>query len=106
MSVRPEVDALAALGPLPSEAVMTEEIAASYQARMHAIKPPLSGAEARLLMASFGPDDGYGLAWTLLHLIETAPDERSMRSQPTEFDNEWVRLLWERSRRERPRVAR
>jgi hypothetical protein len=47
MSVRPEVDALAALGPLPSEAVMTEEIAASYQARMRAIKPPLNGAERR-----------------------------------------------------------
>ena len=33
----------------------------------------ISDAEVRSLVHLFGPDECYGLAWTLLHLIETAP---------------------------------
>jgi hypothetical protein len=33
----------------------------------------ISDAEVRGLVHLFGPDECYGLAWTLLHLIETAP---------------------------------
>lgn len=35
--------------------------------------PPVTNEEARVLVTLFGPDECYGLAWTLVHLIETAP---------------------------------
>jgi len=53
--------------------------------------------EAALLIECFGPDDCYGLAWALLHLIESAPGGIPLRSKPSPSSNEWIQLLWERS---------
>jgi hypothetical protein len=84
MSVRSEVHALAALGPMPPAAAMTEQLAAGDQVQMHAIAPPLNRDEAELLMTAFEPDDGYGVAWTRLHLMESAPTaELSSRPSST-----------------------
>lgn len=44
------------------------------------------------LLAGFGPDDCYGLAWTLLHLIETAPGAQTAE-YPADSDNPWVQQL-------------
>ena len=47
----------------------------------------------KLLIATvFGPDDCYGLAWTLLHLIETAPGALTARYGQNS-ENSWVQLL-------------
>jgi hypothetical protein len=54
--------------------------------------------EARALATAFGPDECFGLAWTLLHLIETAPSP-VVRQQPPEGASEWIRLIWDRWRR-------
>jgi hypothetical protein len=96
VSVRGEVAEFALLGPLPQEDA-DDLVIARHQRSLERIRAPLSDEEAALLVRSFGHDDCYGLAWTLLHLIETAPGGylRSIRDD----DNEWVRRL--RARRSR-----
>lgn len=96
MNVRHEVLAFAELGPLPGSEASEEQIA-THQEYLHQISPPLTDEEAALLVASFGPDECFGLAWTLLHLIETAPSGLPIKVRPTSVDNEWVRRLWRRS---------
>lgn len=98
MTVRKEVNDFVELGPLP-DANADEAVIARHQERLHKIKRPVSDDEAALLMGSFGPDDCYGLAWTLLHLIESAPKGAPLKAQPASSDNEWLRQLWERSHR-------
>lgn len=70
--MRPEVSAFVAGGPLPGTEDHEDEIERRHQ-QLEAIAPPLDLAEARALAQCFGPDDCYGLAWTMAHLIETAP---------------------------------
>ena len=89
--IRPEVRDLVSLGPLPDEKAAVERIT-RHEDRLHRVARPVTDAEARLLVGLFGPDDSYGLAWTLLHLIETAPGwplEECLRGD----GNEWVRRL-------------
>ncbi|MYY81512.1 hypothetical protein GT044_09620 [Streptomyces sp. SID335] len=59
-------------GPLPDWDATEEEID-RRERRLAAISHPVTHEEAAALATCFGPDDCYGLAWTLLHLIETAP---------------------------------
>src|SRR4051812_18566078 len=98
MLMRNEVRAFVALGSLPGEGA-SEEAIRLFQEGLAAIKAPVSDAEAAELINSFGPDDCYGLAWTLLHLIETAPSGCPLTSPPDPSENEWRRRLWERGRR-------
>ncbi|MGP3974308.1 hypothetical protein ACTWQF_09805 [Streptomyces sp. 8N114] len=46
-------------------------------------------------MKYFGPDDCYGIAWTL-HLIETGPNPVLTR-KPAPDANEWHHILWKRA---------
>ena len=71
--MRKEVQELTNLGPLPDCEAVEEEQLKRYESLLSSITPPVSDAEARSLVPLFGPDECYGLAWTLLHLIETAP---------------------------------
>jgi len=66
---------------------------------VQSITRPVSREEAFALLACFGPDDSYGLAWSLLHLIETAPGGVLIAEKPAESENEWIRRLWARSHR-------
>ncbi|NSC21964.1 hypothetical protein FM076_12445 [Streptomyces albus subsp. chlorinus] len=91
MSIRLEVEELVRSGPLPSEEATEEEIAQA-QHLLDRITPPVSDEEAQALTAAFGPDDCYGLSWTLLHLIETAPHARDARYRGN-ATNTWVQLL-------------
>jgi hypothetical protein len=68
--MRPEVQAFVAAGPLPGWDASDEELDRRVQ-QLEAIPKPVTGDEARALASCFGPDDCYGVAWTLLHLIET-----------------------------------
>lgn len=93
MRVRPEVAALVLLGPLPPEDVnLSESTYARHQEALERISKPVSNEEARLLLRSFGPDDCFGAAWSLLHLIETAPVS-PVTTEPGADDNEWIRCL-------------
>jgi hypothetical protein len=70
--MRESVDDFLALGPLPSERATATQIK-RHQEALEAIAVPVSLAEANALAEMFGPDDCFGLSWTLIHLIETAP---------------------------------
>lgn len=98
MAIRKEIEEFVALGPLPDSDADEKRIAA-HQLQLHKIKSPVSDDEAKLLIRAFGPDECYGLAWTLLHLIETAPGGVPLAAEPSESDNEWLRRLWARSHR-------
>ena len=98
LAIRKEVQDLAQLGPLPDSATSDETIAL-HQDQLKRITPPVTNDEAEVLLQCFGPDDCYGLAWTLLHLIESAPQGCPLKLQPSPSENEWVRRLWDRSNR-------
>jgi hypothetical protein len=102
MPIRREVEDLVNAGPLPSEEASEEEIAET-QTLLERIAAPVSDEEAQVLTAAFGPDNCYGLSWTLLHLIETAPGARTA-NYPQNSDNRWVELLNSRveAARQRP----
>jgi hypothetical protein len=91
--IRPEVEVFLALGPLPPSSVdvLVIEI---HQERLEKISAPVSDEEAALLVGMFGPDDCFGLAWRLVHLIETAPGCCPIKQKPTSADNEWVQSMW------------
>ena len=103
MAVRPEVRHFVALGPLPRESDATEEGLAQHQSALAEITRPVTTEEAYLLMTMFGPDRAdscFGLAWTLLHLVESCPDGVPLpQRRPSSDSNGWLLSLWDRSRR-------
>jgi hypothetical protein len=100
--IRPEVRRLLAMGPLPDGATAAESRARleRRQRLLAAIKRPVSDEEAAALATLFGPDDCFGLAWSLVHLIESAPDWPHLHRLP-DTGNQWIELLraraWHRS---------
>lgn len=100
MPLRSEVQQLVLLGPFPPESTHADEHdIARRQHLLERINPPLTREEAAALLSCFGPDDAFGLAWALLHLIEATPGGIPISAKPQPSDNEWVQLLWERSHR-------
>ena len=99
MVAREEVLAFARRGPLPSDYDDATEVA-DIDARVNAIEaiqPPVTDEEAALLLEGF-PEDGtncFGVAWTLMHLIETAPNP-AVPYEPPPGANEWHVRLWRR----------
>ena len=93
--LRPEVQAFVGDGPLPDWDSGAEEIGRRNEQLM-AVPRPVTGEEAKALVACFGPDDCYGVAWTLLHLIETGPNP-VQTIQPAPDANEWEHRLWARA---------
>lgn len=91
MTIRRTVTDFLAAGPLPDEEASAEAIQRS-QDLLEQIQGPVTDEEAAALLAGFGPDDCYGLAWTLLHLIETAPGAQSAE-YPADSDNPWIQTL-------------
>ncbi|MFC9733076.1 hypothetical protein ACFWGM_25415 [Streptomyces roseolus] len=89
--MRPEVRAFVADGPLPGWDASEEEIDRRVRL-LEAIAGPVTQEEARALATCFGPDDCYGVAWTLLHLIETAP-RPVLTADPGPGAGEWHRRL-------------
>jgi hypothetical protein len=49
------------------------QVIEQFETALRNIGSPISDEEAIALARLFSEDDCYGLAWTLLHLIETAP---------------------------------
>lgn len=93
--MRPEVRAFVAEGALPDWDADEAEIDARV-VQLEAITAPVTADEAAALAACFGPDDCYGVAWTLLHLIETGPDPVFV-TRPSTDANEWHHRLWARA---------
>jgi hypothetical protein len=71
--IRTAVKELEALGKFPISEKAQQNTLRQQETILAGIERPLSPEEARVLVRLFGPDTYYGLAWTLLHLIETTP---------------------------------
>jgi hypothetical protein len=93
---RVQIERLVALGPLPPSSKAEASKLEEFQRVLESVVPPVTVGEAKQLVTLFGPDDCFGLAWTLLHLIESAP-ELPLKAEPPSDANEWLRRLWARS---------
>jgi hypothetical protein len=98
--LRKEVADLVALGRLPSEDDPASAFE-KFEAALKTISRPVTSSEAEQLIQVFPDSDesAYGLAWTLLHLIETARVVPLPSSRPS---GHWPRYLWDRSHRSNP----
>jgi hypothetical protein len=99
--IRKEVAELVKLGAFSSEDETIEEEIERRADLLDAISKPLTDEEAEALLPCFGPDDYYGVAWTLLHLIESAPGGCPVKTEPPPGANEWIRRLWDSAERGR-----
>jgi hypothetical protein len=88
ISVRKEIEDINALGPLPPEAGADIALIEKYEKLYRAISKPVTDQEARILVKLFGPDGCFGLASSIMHLIETAPGW-PLDDCLTSLDNEW-----------------
>lgn len=94
--MRKAVIDLVKLGPLPDSASIDPEQLERYHRLFVEIAKPLTDEEACALVKLLGPDECFGAAWTLLHLIETAPGWPIM-SCLENAKNVWVSQLRERA---------
>jgi hypothetical protein len=86
------------LGALPDSASADVSNLEKFEKYLGEVKRPVSNDDARALSELFGPDDCFGLAWMLVHLIETAADW-PLDDVFLRTDNQWLTLLRERSER-------
>jgi hypothetical protein len=93
--IRDAIRKVGQLGPFPSEGDTTEEQVAAYAELLLAIERPVSNDEAELLCSLLGDDTYFGLAWTALHLIETAPGW-PIRDAVQQASDEWREILEQR----------
>lgn len=89
LNVRKEIENLNTLGPLPSEDDADVVLLKEYDKLYRAIISPITDQEARILVRLFGPDGCFGLASSILHLIETAPGW-PLEDCLTDLNNEWI----------------
>lgn len=89
------VKELLALGPLPASDEASVEELKRFEVALEGVARPIAQAEAAQLAKLFGPDDCFGLAWSLLHLIETVPNLRPVLEQADET-NMWISSMRER----------
>jgi len=80
------------LGRLPGDKAATVQSLQRLETLLDQISRPVTDNEARALAGCFGPDDCFGLAWSLLHAIETAPGW-PLADALVDVDNEWIKRL-------------
>ncbi|MGW0467762.1 hypothetical protein ACWDX6_21240 [Streptomyces sp. NPDC003027] len=102
--MRPEVRTFVADGPLPDWDANEEEID-RRERRLMAISRPVTREEAAALATCFGPDDCYGVAWTLVHVIETAPGPVPQLEDPGPEAGDWAEVLRARWGGEPPTIS-
>ncbi len=96
--MRDSVLELIRLGRLPDDKDANVPQLQAFESALNAIEQPLSDEEAVGLLSVFpsGESSCFGLAWSLLHLIETAPGWPC--SEATHHGvNPWVKSMLERS---------
>lgn len=97
MIIRPQIAQLVKLGPFPPSQDVDLGRIKAQQELLEAIKSPVSEHEAKQLVTLFGPDDYYGLAWTLLHLVESTP-RWPIQECLSNTKNEWINRLIARNK--------
>lgn len=88
------VHRLTQLGPLPSSDTADEAELTVYEELLAQLTKPISDEDAKALITLFGPDDCFGLAWSLVHLIESSPGWPLMECL-NDPKNEWIARLRE-----------
>jgi hypothetical protein len=96
--MRPEIKRLTLLGRLPAETEGPSQRLEQIDAIFRGLKKPVTDDEARALAILFGEDDCFGLAWSLLHLVESAPGW-PLQDVLTGKDSTWITELRERAQR-------
>ena len=93
MFMRTQVQVLLGKGHLPNSK-SDISIIQDWQQALEKIKPPLSDEEAIALTRLFpnDQDECYGLAWTLVHLVESAPSW-PIQDCLREKENPWIAHL-------------
>jgi hypothetical protein len=77
--MRPEIIELERLRRMPDETTVLREglneMVGNYEPLLGSIREPVTDEDARVLVNPFGagPDSLFGLAWAVLHLVESAP---------------------------------
>ncbi len=94
--MQPAVELLVQLGPLPNSKDATVPALEEYKTLLGKVQTPISDDDAHALVRLFGPDDCFGLAWTLLHLIETSPDW-PIEDALSGLHGDWIDRLRERA---------
>ena len=95
--MRSSVARLVALGQLPIERGAAVPQVQKFEQALQEIEAPLTKAEALALLPVFGQDGCFGLAWSLVHLIESAPGW-PFREAKLNAANPWVKSLLERAK--------
>jgi hypothetical protein len=99
--IRDTVKELLEMGPPPSEAESIRNptpFLEKYQQLLLSIEEPVTDEEATVLSGLFGADGCFGLGWTLMGLIETAPNW-PIDECLGDSGNEWIELLKNRAAR-------
>jgi hypothetical protein len=96
--MRSSVAQLVALGRLPNEENAGVPELQSFEAALKAIERPLSDEEALALLSVFPSEENscFGLAWSVLHLIETSRNW-PLREARLQQGNPWVKSMLARA---------
>ena len=97
--MREAISRLVDLGSFPPEASASDEDVAKREALLMQIEPPVTDDEALALIEVTGPseDSLFGLKWTLLKLVESAPGWPLVVMR--EATGPWHQLAQERAER-------
>ncbi len=97
--MRTSVVNLTSLGRLPEERAAAVPQLQAFEAALQAIEPPVTDEEAMALLQALPNTEGscFGLAWSVLHLIETAPGW-PIKEAALHRANPWVASMLERAR--------
>ena len=91
-----QITELLALGTLPSEKTATVDQLEKVESLVVSIEKPLTKEEAEALVTVFGDDGCFGIARSVMLLVETAP-EWPIQSCLANSQNLWVKTLTERA---------
>lgn len=95
-NIRPEVQRIAEFGTFPSEEKANIEHLEHLEALYHSVERPISDDEAAELVKLFGTDGCFGLASSIMHLIETAPSW-PIKKCLADLSNPWIVELQNRA---------
>ena len=94
--MRHELLQLIDLGPLPDSSSPDIVRLEKQEMLIKSLVAPATDEEACAAISLFGPDECFGLAWSLLHFVETAPSWPIWNCLQDETST-WVRCLRERA---------
>lgn len=90
---------LVELGPMPQTAGVDINRVDPFKIKLYEqllteIHTPVTDEEAVALLSMFGPDDCFGMSWSLVHIIETAPGWLTIGSTlPADDERDGIQCL-------------